>query len=267
MTVGARQDVSVEAEEVLTGGNVTARVVRIGATVRKPSLVQTAGVEAVLTHLAERQFEGAPHTLGRDEQGRHVLEYVPGALADTLPPPSLDELRRVGRLIRELHDAMESFQPPSDASWQQLVPDPSGGDLICHNDLAPWNLVRNDDRWVFIDWDNAGPSSRLWDLGYAATGFLPFVHGGDVQVDAPRLRALVDGYGLDLEQRRALPEHIAARTRGSYDLLVRGHRTGEQPWARLYAEGHADYWGPTAAYIEQRHDDWVTALVSEYPIS
>ena len=62
------------------------------------------------------------------------------------PPVSLDELRRVGRLIRELRDAMESFQPPSDASWQELVPDPAGGDLICHNDLAPWNLVRNDHR-------------------------------------------------------------------------------------------------------------------------
>lgn len=221
----------------------------------------------MLKHLADRTFEGAPRTLGRDDQGRHVLEYVPGALADTLPPFSLDELRRVGRLIRELHDAMETFQAPSDAVWETLVPDPVGGDLICHNDLAPWNLVRNDERWVFIDWDNAGPSSRLWDLGYAATGFVPFVPRGDVQVDSPRLRALADGYGLDLEQRHALPAQIAARTRGSYELLVRGHQTGEQPWARLYEEGHANYWGPTATYVEELHDIWVTALVSDHPSS
>ena len=253
----------MESEEVLTGGNVAARVVRIGSTVRKPSLAQTAGVEAVLNHLAECQFEGAPRTLGRDDEGRHVLEYIPGTLADARPPFSLDELRRVGRLIRELHDAMEIFQPPPDAAWQALVPDPGGGDLICHNDLAPWNLVCNDQRWVFIDWDNAGPSSRLWDLGYAATGFLPFVPTGDVQTDGPRLRALVDGYGLDPEQRLAFPAQIAARTRGSYELLVRGHQTGEQPWARLYAEGHADYWGPTATYVEKHHDAWITTLVSK----
>ncbi|MFI5691805.1 phosphotransferase [Kribbella sp. NPDC051586] len=252
----------MEAEEVLTGGNVAERVVRIGSTVRKPSLPQTAGVEAVLTHLAEKQFDGAPRTYGRDDQGRHVLEYVPGDLADTLPPLSLDELRQVGRLIRELHDTMETFRPAPDVTWQILVPDPASGDLICHNDLAPWNLVANDERWVFIDWDNAGPASRLWDLGYAATGFVPFVPSGDVQVDAPRLRALADGYGLDLEQRQAFPAQIAARTRGSYELLVNGHRTGEQPWARLYAEGHADYWGPTAAYIEQHHDEWVAALTT-----
>ncbi|MFD3404873.1 phosphotransferase enzyme family protein [Kribbella sp. NPDC058693] len=251
----------MEREEVLTGGNVADRVVRIGATVRKPALPQTPGVEAVLEHLAERQFDGAPRTYGRDDQDRHVLEYVPGELAHAQPPSTLDELRRIGRLIRELHDTMESFEPPSDVTWNVIVPDPAGGDLICHNDLAPWNLVRNDQRWVFIDWDNAGPSSRLWDLGYAATAFLPFVAGGDVEVDGPRLRALVDGYGLDLEQRRALPAQIAARTRGQYDVLIRGHETGEQPWARMYDEGHADYWGPAAAYVAEHHDAWVAALV------
>jgi hypothetical protein len=260
----------VESEEVLTGGNVAARVVRVGSTVRKPFLAQTAAVEAVLTHLAERQFEGAPHTLGRDDEGRHVLEYIPGVLAHALPQSTPEELRRVGRLIRELHDTMETFQPPSDAAWHVIVPDPAGGDLICHNDLAPWNLIRNDQRWVFVDWDNAGPSSRLWDLGYAATAFVPFVPfvpGGDVEVDGPRLRALVDGYGLDLEQRLALPAQVVARTRGQYELLVRGVRTGEQPWARMYEEGHGDYWGPAAAYIEEHHDAWVTALVSEHPSS
>jgi hypothetical protein len=257
-----RHDFDVEAEEVLTGGNVAAQVVRVGSTVRKPALPQTADVEALLSYLAERQFEGAPRTLGRDEQGRHVLEYIPGDLAHALPPSTPDELRRIGRLIRELHDTMESFQPPADAAWNVIVPDPAGGDLICHNDLAPWNLVRNDQRWVFIDWDNAGPSSRLWDLGYAATAFVPFVPGGDVQADAPRLRALADGYGLDLEQRLALPAQIAARTRGQYEILVRGHRTGEQPWARMYDEGHGDYWGPAAAYIEAHRDEWIAALVA-----
>lgn len=252
----------MEAEEVLTGGNVADRVVKIGATVRKPALDHTAGVEAVLDHLAAKRFEGAPRTLGRDEQERHVLEYIPGALADTLPPFSLDELRRVGRLIRQLHDAMDDFEPPPDAAWHPAVPDPAGGELICHGDLAPWNLVCNDDRWVFIDWDNAGPSTRLWDLGYAAQSLVPLLPGGDVTLDAPRLRAFVDAYGLDQEQRRAFPAQIAARTRGSYELLVRGHETGEQPWAKHYADGHADFWGPAADYVARHHDAWVDALLS-----
>jgi len=257
----ASDDLQVEIEEVLTGGNVSAEVLRVGSTVRKPALPQTAGVEAVLNHLAAKGFTGAPRTLGRDERGRHVLEYIPGALADTMPRFLPEELQQVGRLIGELHDAMQDFVPPADVEWQSVIADPAGGDLICHNDLAPWNLVRDGERWVFIDWDNAGPATRLWDLAYAATGFVPFVPDGDPQVDAPRLRALVDGYGLDREDRQALPAQIAAHTRAMYDLLVDGHRTGTQPWARLYAEGHGDYWGPTAAYIEKHHDTWLAALL------
>jgi len=261
----ARHDLTVDSEEILTGGNVAAQVVRVGSTVRKPATAQTAGVEAVLAHLAETGFEGAPRTLGRDDQGRHILEYVPGTLALTQPPFTLGELSQVGKLVRELHDAMETFVPPADVTWQVLIPDPAHGSLICHNDLAPWNLVRNDERWVFIDWDSAGPSSRLWDLGYAANAFVLFRPGGDVEVDGQRLRALVDGYGLDSEQRRALPAQIAGHTRGMYDLLVRGSRTGEQPWARLHAEGHADVWGPAADYIEEHHDAWVAALLPHDP--
>ena len=52
------------------------------------------------------------------------------------------------------------------------------------------------------------PGSRLWDLAYAAHGFVPFQSGGDPAHDAPRLRALADGYGLDEQQRRELPALI-----------------------------------------------------------
>jgi phosphotransferase family enzyme len=254
------RQVESEEEHVLEGGNVADAVVRIGQTVRKPPGPQTPAVVALLAHLQTAGFTGAPRTLGRDDHGRQILEFVPGRVAIDTPPLDAGGLRRVGQLIRELHDKSETFDPPPDARWQVVIP-PDRCDLICHHDLAPWNLVTGADRWVFIDWDGAGPGSRLWDLAYAATGFVPFDSGGDPATDGPRLRVLADGYGLSAGQRRELPPLIGAHTRAMFELLRRSSLTGEQPWARLYAEGHGDYWGPAADYVERNLDTWTQALL------
>lgn len=250
-----------EAEQILRGGNVADRVVRIGNTVRKPATPGTRGVEAFLEHLHHSGFEAAPRTLGRDEQGRHVLEYIPGETIDPASPLSESELSRVGGLIRKLHLAAESFMPPEGARWTVAIP-PDSESLICHNDLAPWNLVRHGERLVFIDWDGSGPGSVMWDVAYAAQSFVPLAECGDVVLQARRLRAFADGYGLDRLQREALPRHMVERTLAMHRLLERGAQTGEQPWGRLHAEGHAVYWERSAAYVQMHLAIWRQALLS-----
>jgi aminoglycoside phosphotransferase (APT) family kinase protein len=227
-----------DLEERLSGGNVADEVLRVGATVRKPATAATSSVEAFLEHLHRVGFSGAPRTLGRDEQGRHVLEYIPGATVDVSSPLPREKLSRVGRLIREFHLAAVSFVPPNGARWNVAIK-PDSEIMICHHDLAPWNLVCDGDRWVFIDWDGSGPGSALWDLAYAAQSFVPLIPDGDPALDAERLRSFVDGYGLTRLLREDLPQRMVERTRAMYQLLDRGARTGEQPWARLHAQGHA----------------------------
>ena len=61
-------------EEALAGGNVADEVVRVGDTVRKPWNDATPAVHAYLRHVAVTGL--APTVLGRDEQGRQMLEYV-----------------------------------------------------------------------------------------------------------------------------------------------------------------------------------------------
>lgn len=142
----------------------------------------------------------------------------------------LDGLRRVGGLIRALHDASAPFTQRPGAGWDVVLP-AEQEELVCHNDLAPWNLVCGHDRWVFIDWDGAGPSTRLWDLAYAAQSFVALAAGGAPQLDGRRLPAFGAGYGLTADQRQALPLLLGGRARAMYDLLVDGARTGHQPWA------------------------------------
>ena len=241
-------------EELLTGGNV-AVVVRSGDTVRKPWTDATPAVHAFLRHLRAKGVPGVPKVLGRDEQGRQVLEYVPGVEGQQLPPMTVAELRRLGGMVRVLHDASADFVPPPGAVWEVAIP-PDGAELICHQDLAPWNLIRDGDTWTFIDWDASAPGTRLWDLAYVVQTFTPLVAGGDPAVDAPRVRAVVEGYGLDEAGRAALPELLVARTRAMYDLLEQGSRTGALPWARLWAEGHGAHWGGAADYVVAHLAAW-----------
>jgi hypothetical protein len=42
--------------------------------------------------------------------------------------------------------------------------------------------------------------------------------------------------------------------------LENGARTGAQPWARLYAEGHGEHWADAADYIERNLPAWRRAL-------
>lgn len=247
-------------EEVLEGGNVADRVVRVGRTVRKPWLPSSPAVTSLLEYLHLRGYEASPPYFGRDQQGRQVLGYAPGTVADREEPMTEPELHRLGGIIRRLHDLTAAYRPFGGPVWEVAVAH-ERADLVCHNDLAPWNLVRDGDAWTFIDWDGAGPGTRMGDLGYAAHGFVPLHEGGDPERDARRLRALARGYGCDAEQRRELPGAILRRVRGMYDLLVEGARTGRQPWARLHAEGHAEHWGPAAEYAERNRRVWLAALL------
>ncbi|MEU3308127.1 phosphotransferase [Nocardiopsis sp. NPDC006832] len=254
--------------EVLEGGNVAESVLRVGATVRKPWLPSSPAVTELLRHLNRHGYPAAPATHGRHPEGSQCLEYVPGTLADRMAPMSTAGLRRVGALIRRLHDLTTDFIPRGEPVWGSVFP-PEEGEVICHYDLAPWNLVvggrdtgNAEPHWCFIDWDGAAPGTRMGDLGYAAHGFAPLHAGGDPDIDGRRLRALADGYGCDLEQRAALPWAALHRVRGMFELLEEGARTGTQPWARLHAEGHADHWGPAADHIEHHADLWARMLTA-----
>jgi hypothetical protein len=252
-------------DELLSGGNVSGPIVRIGNTVRRRAGRWTPAVHALLDHLHAVGFHGAPRPLGIDDQGREVLSYIPGVVPwpdhfHLLQP--IGQLRRVARLIREYHDAVQTFTPPPDAAWQTLIPS-EGTDIIAHHDLAPWNLVIGD-TWAFIDWDNAGPGSRLWDLAYAIHGFIPLSASPQWQTPqaTQRLRAFADTYELDEAQRHALAPMLTRRTRSMYLLLAEQAANGVQPWTALWQQGHGQAWLADSDYIDQHQADWTDALLA-----
>ena len=110
------------AEEQLDGGN-TGGAVRAGDTVRRTAGPWTPAVHALLTHLAAKDFPGAPRPLGFDEQGREVLTFLPGETVGSRKPwpawtHAEDTLDQVARWMRAYHQAVADFVPR---------PAPSGG--------------------------------------------------------------------------------------------------------------------------------------------
>lgn len=245
-----------EHEEGLTGGNASDSVVRVDDTVRKPWLPTTERTITYMNALRERGID-LPTPRGRDEKGRQILDYVPGDLAIERAPLDLATIRRTGALVRRIHDASAGLAVPD--SWEVLLP-ASEPDLLCHNDLATWNLIIDGERLVFIDWDGAGPSTRLWDLAYASIAF------GHLFPDAPltqaigRLVAFLDGYDADDAMRAALPTAMTRRARAMHDLLQRSHESGREPWGSMHLSGHGELWDGTAAYIAEHEDGWLQAL-------
>ena len=215
-------------------------------------------MHALLQHLAERGFDGAPRALGIDAQGREMLTFVPGSV---LHPHGLDDagLERVARLIRAYHTAVASFRPPADAHWQPDGRDPRGpAELICHNDLAPWNLVLGEPAWVFIDWDLAAPGRRLWDLALAACSFVPLwpdQPGGPRLERYQRFRA---AYGLADADSRRLLEVVVERTQRMADVLL--DNADREPYASLIRDGHAATWQRVAHSVEQQATRWRARL-------
>ena len=240
-------------EEVLTGGNLS-RVVRVGDTVRRPTGPWTPTIHALLRHLEQKGFDGSPRVLGIDDEGREILEFVPGAMAwPTMGALATDDgLARAAGLLRRYHEAVADFvRMPVEPTWQfedmRADGDPYlGGEapIVCHNDCAAWNLVMGEERWAFIDWDVAGPRPRLWDVAYAIRGMVLVDRDGPL---ADRVEIFANAYGLDVVERRRLPEIVVARIESSIGMMRRRAEAGVEPWRTMWEGGHGEAWNDTLA--------------------
>jgi Phosphotransferase enzyme family len=248
-------------EEPLGGGGLT-DVVRLGDTVRRATGPWTPAVHALLRHLESVGFDAAPRVLGTDDRGREILTYVRGVG----PSWSDAELEATARLVRAYHDATESFVPPEDADWQVMVGAPQEGDVICHNDLSPWNTIYRDGEPVaIVDWDLAAPGPRLWDVAWAVYRYVPLFDDDtcrrlEIQIPAreQRLRLFCDCYGLD--DRSALLTTVCARL----DALIASARewgeAGQPGWRDVWQTTRGAQWRTGRAYVESNAARWQLAL-------
>jgi hypothetical protein len=240
------------------GGGLTP-VARVGDTIRRTVGPWTPAVHALLEHLAAVGFDGAPRVYGYDHEGREVIEFVEGEVRFDYED---DELAPIAGLVRRLHDATITFQPPAKARWQVLVGTPTGADVICHNDLAPANTVWGGGRpKAFIDWDLAAPGPRSWDVAYALYRFVPLYSDDDcaglgipIRPRAPRLQAFCDAYGIEVTSD--LIDLVEQRVRALYDSAKIWGPAGVSGWSDVWAATRGEQWLRSLRFVEQNRSEW-----------
>ena len=246
-----------EPEVLLLGGTANrGRVVRVGDTVRRPLRPTSAATHALLRHLADVGFPGAPRFLGLDEQGREVLSYVPGsAVTPPYPDWALTDaaLVSVAHLLRDYHQAVTTFDPTSH-TWPPSPPAPFAGELVSHNDVNLDNVVFRDQRAIaLIDFDLASPGSRVWDVACAARLWAPlrpdrYIEDSRRGRALYRLRLFVDSYVLVDADRETLFRAIRQNHDWSYDIVGTAAANGHAAFA--------DYWIGGAMERAAGTDQW-----------
>jgi Phosphotransferase enzyme family len=165
--------------KILSGGQSTAVVIRVGDTVRRSLERDSTFAHECLLHLQRVGFDNAPRFLGIDDLGQEILTFIRGDVPFDLGDYTDAQLTSAAALLRRFHDAT-STMPTVQAS---------GCAVACHNDWAPTNTVFvNDEPVAMIDFDTVQPGERLWDLGYSAFTWLDL--GNDERSPDEQIRRL-----------------------------------------------------------------------------
>jgi Ser/Thr protein kinase RdoA (MazF antagonist) len=252
------------AGEESLGGNLNAAV-RVGDSVRRRAGPWTPAVHALLRHLEDAAVE-APRALGMDDQGREILTFIPGethsGTLEPLPDRAFAEEHLIGaaRLLRRYHDVVADFEAPRDARWRLTAPTPH--DLICHNDWTPWNtLFRKGRVALMLDWDLAGPGSRLWDVVNAAYCWIPLFSRDnlfDLTQRARRLALFCDAYGVD--DRAAVIPTMLTRIRFIAKFVEGQARAGDPGFRTLVRMDVPARMADDAALLEKHRTTFERAL-------
>jgi Ser/Thr protein kinase RdoA (MazF antagonist) len=231
-------------------------VVLRGTTVRRQMHPWSAAVHGLLRHLEAVGFP-APRLL--DVEGdQEVLTFLPGSSGAEGWAAVVSEagLQAFARFLRRYHDAVREFRPDT-PFVTGTVPGP--GEIVCHGDFGPWNVVFRDQRPVgLLDFDYARPGPPILDVAYAIEYVAPFRDDHRCITDmryavAPdrvrRMRVFADAYGIDADPL-VLAGAVSRVQHDDLSLVGALAERGLQPQATWVREGYLNELRKRIAWTE-----------------
>jgi hypothetical protein len=261
-------------EIVLKGGNVN-RVIKKGATVRRPVKNWSISIQRLLQYIRGNGFMQAPEFLGLDEEGREILTFLPGEVAEDYPllQPYMREDRVIASaalLLRRYHDATVGFPIGPEDRWMLTYPGSLPQEVICHNDFSPYNvLFTHGLPSGVIDFDCACPGPRIWDIAYTLYTFIPLEdrefsveENGMVPYQAAvhaekrraRLQLFFEAYGLTRPDD--LMEQVILRIESLCTLIETEAANGNAAFQRMILAGDLEHYRSEIVFIKEHAEEW-----------
>ncbi len=261
-------------EQHLAGGNLT-QVTRSGETILRTTGFWSPSVHRLLQHVRAEGFTQAPIFWGHHEDGREILSFVPGSCPEDYPfMTTVEQYRHVitsiARLLRQYHDATASFVVQPQDRWLLRYPGTLDAEVICHNDIAPYNVTFVDGHpYGLIDFDTACPAPRIWDIAYALYRFVPlsaatfdpkrqtYRHYVREQ-EAPLRQELVERFFAAYGCQRPVDvfDIVIQRLQNLLQFMSQEAAAGNVVFQQLQAAGHAQLYHRDIAFIRENQQDW-----------
>ena len=237
----------------------------------RPSNTHSGSIHAFLTALRDTGFEGASLPVDIRPDGRERLVFIEG----DVPIPPFPEwaqsdaaLVSIVTLMLDFHRASAQVAPRLSA-WSDELADPSGGPIVCHNDVCLENVVFRDGIAVgLLDFDFAAPGRPVFDLAQFARMCVPIDDDlsaerlGWQQPRRPaRLRLIADVYGVEGEGRSQLLGHLDHSMVEGGAFVQRRVASGDPNFTRMLVEmGGMERYERRRRWWEANRMDFVAAL-------
>jgi hypothetical protein len=224
-------------------------IVRDGDRVERPAYPWAPTVHSLLRFLRANGFEAGPEPIDLAD-GRETLRWIPGTSgADGWAEVVGEEgLRAFARFLRRYHDATEGVAVSEGSPWAFRSGPARPGEVICHGDFGPWNVVWSDDEPVgLLDFDFAGPGDQMLDIAYALAYVAPFCRDEEATrwraYPAPpdrekRMSVFAEAYGL--ADASGLVDAVIERQELDIHQVRSLAARGFDPQRSWVREGHLD---------------------------
>jgi len=224
---------------------------RIGTTVHRPVGYWTPAVHDLL-HYLDGRLAHVPRVHGLDEQGREVLDFLPGKVL--APTTMLSEAQLISLVswTKAFHLAVAGFKHGGPwRSFPMSMQISSRQVFIGHNDIAPYNSCFSGDelRGVF-DWDLAGPTTALNELAFIAWNCVPLCRPIEQKVAAARIETIAQTYGAVSAAQILLT--VSPRIRAMLEGIPIAAAAGDPGMKNLMAQGEPQRSRVSLVQLEER---------------